>query len=40
MPVSIRGKQYVTVAERLRSAHAEKVQPRGIAGIATPRSMA
>ena len=28
------------VAERLRAAHAEKVQPRGIAGIATPRSMA
>lgn len=40
MPVSIRGKQYVTVAERLQSAHSDKIKPRGIAGVSTHLTVA
>ncbi len=35
MPVVIRGKPYVTVAERLRAAHADGVAPKGIASVST-----
>jgi hypothetical protein len=35
MPVVIRGKPYVTVAERLRAAHADAVAPKGIASVST-----